>query len=329
MKIRLDRDLPVSLSQQLRGQLEYGIAGGELPPGSQLPSVRELAAQLGIAMVTVSQVYKELQGAGLLESQPGRGTFVADGGLGTAQHQERTLELQRQIDALIGLAERLGVSKAELAAMVSARLGRYRASVPLNLSFVGIFPEATRAYVAHLRSVLEPGDQIEATVLRQLEADPKLLRAVRRCDLVVTTANRKTQVQGLLGPKVPVVGVGFIPSERTRLALAELSPRTRLGALSTFPEFLPTLKAGVERFASHLDLLLTAVLGDTESVSQLIKSCDVIVYATGSESILEGLPESIRAFEYRHIPDPRSVERDLLPVLGRIREAKAALATHS
>jgi len=326
MKIRLDRDLPVSLNQQLRGQIEYGIACSELPPGSQLPSVRELAAQLGIATATVSQVYKELQGAGLLKSQPGRGTFVAGGGLGAAQNQERILELQRHIDALIGLAERLGISKGELASMVNARLGRHNSLEPLHLSFVGIFPEATRAYVADLRLMLQPADRIEAVVLKQLEADPKLLRAVRRCDLVVTMANRKAQVQGILGPKVPVVGLGFIPSERTRLALAELGPRTRLGILSTFPEFLPTMKAGVEGFASHLDPPLTAVLGDAESVARLVSSCDVIVYATGSEAVLEGLPERVRAFEYRHIPDPRSVERDLKPVLERIREGKAALA---
>ena len=326
MKIRLDRDLPVSLSQQLRGQIEYGIACGELPPGSQLPSVRELAAQLGIAMVTVSQVYKELQGSGLLESQPGRGTFVMDGSVGTTQHQGRILELQRHIDALIGLAERLGISKSELASMVNARLGRHNSAEPLHLTFVGIFPEATRAYAADLHTMLFPGDRVEAVVLEQLSSEPKTLKAARRSDLVVTTAHRKAQVQSALGPKVPVVGLGFIPSERTRMTLAELSPRTKLGILSTFPEFLPTMKAGIERFAAHLDTPLTAVLEDRESVARLVQGCEVIVYATGSAAVLEGLPERIRAFEYRHVPDPRSVERDLLPVLERIREGKAALA---
>ena len=58
VKIRIDRDLPVSLSQQLRGQIEYGIVCGEIPPGTQLPSVRELAGELGIGTVTVSQVYR-------------------------------------------------------------------------------------------------------------------------------------------------------------------------------------------------------------------------------------------------------------------------------
>ena len=56
----IDRRLNVPLGVQLRGQMEYGIAGGELPRGSRLPSVRELSHDLGLAHMTVAQVYKEL-----------------------------------------------------------------------------------------------------------------------------------------------------------------------------------------------------------------------------------------------------------------------------
>ncbi|MDB5044099.1 MAG: Transcriptional regulator, GntR family, partial [Deinococcus sp.] len=74
----LDRSLGVSVGVQLRGQLEYGIACGELPRGSRLPSVRELSQGLGVAHVTVAQVYKDLLALGLIVTSRGRGTFVAD-----------------------------------------------------------------------------------------------------------------------------------------------------------------------------------------------------------------------------------------------------------
>ena len=77
MNLRIDRDLPVPFGVQLRGLIEYGIACGELAPGSRLPSVRELAALLGLAPMTVSQVYKELKASGLLEGRAGAGTCVA------------------------------------------------------------------------------------------------------------------------------------------------------------------------------------------------------------------------------------------------------------
>ena len=63
---------------QLRGQIEYGIACGEIERGARLPSVRDLAHDLGVAHMTVVQVYKELLSLGLTVTQPGRGTFVAD-----------------------------------------------------------------------------------------------------------------------------------------------------------------------------------------------------------------------------------------------------------
>ncbi len=322
MKIRIDRDLPVSISQQLRGQIEYGIACGELPPGEQLRSVRELAEELGIATVTVSQVYKELQSAGLLESQHGRGTFVNANGLNAPEGQERALELQRQIDRLIAIADAHGLSRVELSSMVNARLGRQASSQTIKLVFVGIFPEATRSYASELRPMLHPGDHVQATTLEQLQSHPSDLRSVRKADLLVAIAHRKAQVQEVVGPRVPIATVNFIPSERSRTALAELGPRTRLGIVSTFPEFLPTMKAGVERFASHLDSANATVLEDRAGLERLRRTCDVIVYATGSGEILEGLPEHIRAFEYRHVPDPRSVERDLLPVIERLRQQK-------
>ena len=80
MNLRIDRDLPVPIGVQLRGLIEYGIACGELARGSRLPSVRDLARQLEVAPMTVSQVYKELKEAGLLAARSGHGTFVAAAG---------------------------------------------------------------------------------------------------------------------------------------------------------------------------------------------------------------------------------------------------------
>ena len=82
MNLRIDRELPVPFGVQLRGLIEYGIACGELAPGSRLPSVRDLAASLGLAPMTVSQVYKELKASGLIEGRAGTGTFVGGYGSG-------------------------------------------------------------------------------------------------------------------------------------------------------------------------------------------------------------------------------------------------------
>ena len=54
MEFRVDRDLPIPLGTQLRGLIEYGVGCGQLLPGEQLPSVREMADMTGVAPMTVA-----------------------------------------------------------------------------------------------------------------------------------------------------------------------------------------------------------------------------------------------------------------------------------
>ncbi|GAB7542022.1 aminotransferase-like domain-containing protein [Cupriavidus sp. 8B] len=69
------------------------IRAGALPPGTQLPTVRALMKQHGIALATASRIYKELESIGLVVGETGRGTFVRDTslprGLGMEQHPAR------------------------------------------------------------------------------------------------------------------------------------------------------------------------------------------------------------------------------------------------
>ena len=74
----MDRSLGVPVGAQLRGQLEYGIACGDIPRGARLPSVRELSQELGVAHMTVAGCTRSCWRLGLIVTSRGRGTFVAD-----------------------------------------------------------------------------------------------------------------------------------------------------------------------------------------------------------------------------------------------------------
>lgn len=62
--------------EQIRSQISSLVAVGALAPGSRLPTVRSLAADLGIAAGTVARAYKELEAAGLVEARRRGGTIV-------------------------------------------------------------------------------------------------------------------------------------------------------------------------------------------------------------------------------------------------------------
>lgn len=74
--IIVDPRSPVPPFEQIRVQLLSMIASAELPPGSRLPTVRKLAADLEVAPNTVARAYKELELNAVIESKGRHGTFV-------------------------------------------------------------------------------------------------------------------------------------------------------------------------------------------------------------------------------------------------------------
>lgn len=78
MDFELDRGSREPLYRQLAGSLQQRIRSGALPPRTRLPTVRQLAQQLGVTRLTVHSAYAELQAGGWIEATVGRGTFVAE-----------------------------------------------------------------------------------------------------------------------------------------------------------------------------------------------------------------------------------------------------------
>lgn len=78
MIIEVDTTGPVPPYEQIRAQLATMIASGALTSGSRLPTVRQLAADLGLAVNTVARAYRELEAAGLVISRVRHGTVVAE-----------------------------------------------------------------------------------------------------------------------------------------------------------------------------------------------------------------------------------------------------------
>ena len=77
MFIRIDQALPDPLYRQIRDEVVRGIAQGELAPGDALPSVRNLASDLGINLPTVNKAYALLRAEGFVLMRGRSGAFVA------------------------------------------------------------------------------------------------------------------------------------------------------------------------------------------------------------------------------------------------------------
>ncbi|MDR3662677.1 MAG: GntR family transcriptional regulator [Mycobacterium sp.] len=75
--VRIDPHAAQPLFDQLRLQIVDGVRDGRVTAGTRLPTVRDLAARLGLAANTVARAYRELEAAGVLETRGRSGTFVS------------------------------------------------------------------------------------------------------------------------------------------------------------------------------------------------------------------------------------------------------------
>ncbi|MGV0793448.1 GntR family transcriptional regulator [Mycolicibacterium sp. XJ1819] len=111
--VRIDQRAAAALFDQLRTQIIDGVRDGRLPPGTRLPTVRELAGQLGLAVNTVARAYRELEAAGILETRGRFGTFVA-------RVDPADTTMATAASAFVSTAKSLGIGKADALRYVEA-----------------------------------------------------------------------------------------------------------------------------------------------------------------------------------------------------------------
>lgn len=316
--IHLDRDLAVSVAMQVQGQIEYGVISGDIAPGSALPSVRDLATQLGTSPVTVSAAYRALRDKGVIRAVPGRGTYVREDSRAHLQDAADD-RMTRALTDLVLASERIGTPRTELVQRLNVAMMQLTdPPIPLHIVFVGVFEHVTRAYAAALRQRLRSCDTITTTTFDAVRHEPAARAGLARADLVLTFAHRAAELDALAVGDVPIATVQLVPSRRTRVDLAEIEPTETLVIVSTLPEFLPTFRRAIGNHAAHVHAVRSAVLGDPD-IGSALRACDVVVYGSGADEVLDDLPAGVRAFEYRHEPDPNQVERDLRPTIEHIR----------
>jgi DNA-binding transcriptional regulator YhcF (GntR family) len=107
--------------EQVRAQLAGLIGRGSLPEGDRLPTVRALAADLGLAVNTVARAYKELEAEGLVTTRRRAGTVVAAGS------QPLDVALNRSAAEYAVRARRAGLSESAAVDLVRAALREARA----------------------------------------------------------------------------------------------------------------------------------------------------------------------------------------------------------
>lgn len=122
LKIEIDFRSGIPIYIQIMDQVKHMIATDQLKPGDQLPTVRQLAADLRVNFNTVARSYKLLDEAGVISTQHGRGTYILDLPSEENGEQMRHEDLMRLTRQYLYEVYRLGYSPTEVREVFEAKL---------------------------------------------------------------------------------------------------------------------------------------------------------------------------------------------------------------
>lgn len=112
MDILISNSSPVALYEQIETQIKNQILNGNLKPGDPLLSIRSLAKELKVSIITSKRAYEELEKEGFIETVIGKGTFVS--GYNSERLREAAMaEMEDKLEAVIISAKSLGLTLDE------------------------------------------------------------------------------------------------------------------------------------------------------------------------------------------------------------------------
>ena len=112
MNINISNTSTVPLYEQIETQIKNQILNGSLNPGDGLPSIRNLAKELKVSIITTKRAYEELEKDGFIETIIGKGTFVSN--QNTERLKEITLyNIENKLEEIIKQAKAVGITLEE------------------------------------------------------------------------------------------------------------------------------------------------------------------------------------------------------------------------
>ena len=119
MKIVIQPQGTLAIYEQIVNQLKNAIVTGELKTNEALPSIRALAGDLQVSVITTKRAYEELENEGLIRSVAGKGFYVCEYNTDFLK-EKQLMMLEKRLGEVIGEAKAAGLSREELLEMVDA-----------------------------------------------------------------------------------------------------------------------------------------------------------------------------------------------------------------
>ena len=122
MNIIISNSSNIPIYEQIKEQIKNKIISNELKAGDLLPSIRSLAKDLRISVITTKNAYEELEREGYVETIPAKGTYVSNKNVELIR-EEQLQKVENLIDTAVSIAKISNISKKEIKDMIDIIYG--------------------------------------------------------------------------------------------------------------------------------------------------------------------------------------------------------------
>lgn len=283
---RIDPNLDVPIYRQLVDEIQTAIKKGDLPVGTQLPTVQALAQKLGLARGTVNRAYTDLAQLGLIESVQGRGTFVRYQPMCSQSKHEQAVDA---INRLLDQMEVLGLSAREARLLYEQALRKRELSrANLKVAVVECNPETLSRLTDQLQVL--GGIDLYPYLLSQIQAYPYQLD--NAMDLIVTTAEHSEYLRSVLTDQKKIARIALRLSPASVSRIVKIKADERIGLLGCSARFAELLLRACSQFADHVQPLPPEVLSPDLDLPGFLRDKSTVLVPEEFEKI--ALEEHIR-----------------------------------
>ena len=270
MNFSIEKNSTVSIYQQLINQVTRKVQNGELPSGKKLPTVRELADQLGIARGTVKHAYEELERKGIITMTRGKGTFIREQ---ARQESSAKVRAMAAIERLLDEMESLSFSPQEIQMFFNLKMReRMERDDNVCIIFIDCNPE-TLANIINQISVL-PNIEAHKLLLNNALKEPFVIDDF--ADLVITTSTHMNQLSSVVSNKEKLVQVVTAPSSPTVAKMAMIGGKS-VGILCASETYSHIILRSMQNLELSCKNIETFLFGSAAHLDTFLRHKDVLI----------------------------------------------------
>ena len=286
-----DRDMPIY--KQVAEAILRDIKTNTLPAGSKLPTVRELAEEMGLSQGTIKHAYDHLETLGAIEMTQGKGSFVRE--QDTQEVGSRKDRAMAAIDELFEEMESLGFTPREMEIYLNLKLRGLDEEYDLvKIAVIDCNPEVLHLMERQLRHI--PHTQVATFSLSHIAEFADKLNS--DYDIILTTTSHYAEVENFIAGNKVFSMVAMMTATDTIIELAHIPEDAKAGVVCVSDIFLGIVRTNYSSMPTAAGRTLCAHLLGQGALENFLAEKDVIIVPKGCERFTTAQDkESLTNFE--------------------------------